>query len=45
MRKQKADPIDMLQGTPDMLILRAFLLGPRHGEAIASILNPNREEA
>jgi hypothetical protein len=45
MRKQKADPIDMPQGTLDMLILRTFLFGPRRGHAIASLLNPNREEA
>jgi PadR family transcriptional regulator len=31
MRKQKDEPIDMLQGTLDMLILRTLLFGPIHG--------------
>jgi PadR family transcriptional regulator len=37
MRKQKdeQDPIDMLQGTLDMLILRTLLFGPKHGHGIA----------
>jgi transcriptional regulator len=37
MRKQKdqQEPIDMLQGTLDMLILRTLLFGPIHGHAIA----------
>src|SRR5262249_49379287 len=35
MRKQKDEPIDMLQGTLDMLILRTLLFGPIHGHAIA----------
>jgi PadR family transcriptional regulator len=34
MRKHEDDPIDMLQGTLDMLILRTLLFGPRHGHAI-----------
>ena len=45
MRKQKDEPIDMLQGTLDLLILRTLLFGPIHGHAIACILNTNREEA
>jgi PadR family transcriptional regulator len=35
MRKQKDEPIDMLQGTLDLLILRTLLFGPIHGHAIA----------
>src|SRR5262245_25523983 len=35
MRKQKDEPIDMLQGTLDMLILRTLRFGPIHGHAIA----------
>jgi PadR family transcriptional regulator PadR len=35
MRKQIDDPIDMLQGTLNMLILRTLLFGPTHGHAIA----------
>ena len=52
MSKQKDEPIDMLQGTLDMLILRRLLFGPIHGHAIAKsiertsqdALRPNREE-
>jgi PadR family transcriptional regulator, regulatory protein PadR len=35
MRKQKDEPIDMLQGTLDMRILRTLLFGPIHSHAIA----------
>ena len=37
MPKQKTDqsPIDLLQGTLDMLIMRTLLFGPRHGHSIA----------
>jgi PadR family transcriptional regulator PadR len=35
MREQKDEPIDMLQGTLDPLILRTLLFGPIHGHAIA----------
>ena len=35
MRKPKDEPIDMLQGTLDLLILRTLLFGPIHGHAIA----------
>lgn len=35
MRKRKDEPIDMLQGTLDLLILRTLLFGPIHGHAIA----------
>ena len=35
MRKQKDEPIDMLQGTLDLLILRTLPFGPIHGHAIA----------
>jgi hypothetical protein len=31
MRKQKEEPIDLLQGTLDLLILRTLLFGPIHG--------------
>jgi transcriptional regulator len=34
-RKDDTEPIDLLQGTLDMLILRTLLFGPRHGHAIA----------
>ena len=35
MRKRKDEPIDMLQGTLDLLIIRTLLFGPIHGHAIA----------
>jgi len=44
MRKQKDDPIDMLQGTLDMLILRALLFGPRHGHAIAKSIERTSQD-
>jgi len=31
MRKQKDEPIDMLQGALDLLILRTLLFGQIHG--------------
>jgi transcriptional regulator len=34
-KKSPTDRLDLLQGTLDMLVLRALLLGPRHGHAIA----------
>src|SRR5215510_14316419 len=44
MRKQKDDPIDMLQGTLDMLILRTLLFGPRHGHAIAKSIEQTSQD-
>jgi PadR family transcriptional regulator, regulatory protein PadR len=35
MRKQKEEPLDLLQGTLDLLILRTLPFGPIHGQAIA----------
>jgi PadR family transcriptional regulator len=35
MRKQKEEPIDLLQGTLDLLILRTLLFGPIHVHAIS----------
>jgi PadR family transcriptional regulator, regulatory protein PadR len=44
MKKQTDEPIDMLQGTLDMLILRTLLFGARHGHAIAkSIENTSQD--
>jgi PadR family transcriptional regulator PadR len=34
MDEQKAERIDLLQGTLDMLILRTLLFGPSHGHQI-----------
>jgi PadR family transcriptional regulator, regulatory protein PadR len=46
MRKQKDlnEPIDMLQGTLDMLILRTLLFGPRHGHAIAKSIEQTSQD-
>ena len=40
MTKGSADqaPIDLLQGTLDLLILRTLLLGPKHGHNIAHLI-------
>jgi PadR family transcriptional regulator PadR len=44
MRKQKDEPIDMLQGTLDMLILRTLLVGPIHGHAIAKSIEQTSQD-
>src|SRR5262247_543258 len=44
MRKQKDKPIDMLQGTLDLLILRTLLFGPIHGHAIAKSIERTSQE-
>ncbi|MCI0387340.1 MAG: PadR family transcriptional regulator [Acidobacteria bacterium] len=44
MRKQIDEPIDMLQGTLDMLILRTLLFGPRHGHAIAKSIEQTSQD-
>jgi len=33
---EEHEPLDLLQGTLDLLILRTLIFGPRHGHAIAS---------
>jgi PadR family transcriptional regulator PadR len=33
-RKRPPEPVDLLQGTLDLLVLRTLLFGPRHGHAI-----------
>ena len=45
MRKQKDEPIDMLQGTLDLLILRTLLFGPIHGHAIAKSIERTSQDA
>ena len=44
MAKKPADRLELLQGTLDMLVLRALLLGPLHGHAIASHIQRTSEE-
>src|SRR5262245_5143770 len=42
--KKQDEPIDMLQGTLDMLILRTLLFGPRHGHAIAKSIENSSQD-
>jgi transcriptional regulator len=44
MRNPKDDPIDMLQGTLDLLILRTLLFGPIHGHAIAKSIEQTSQD-
>ena len=44
MRIQKDEPIDMLQGALDLLILRAMLFGPIHGHAIAKSIERTSQD-
>jgi transcriptional regulator len=42
--KTGRDKIDLLRGTPDMLILRTLLLGPAHGHQIAKHIQRRTED-
>lgn len=42
--KGRAERIELLQGTLDLLILRTLLLGPTHGHAIAKTIERNSED-
>jgi PadR family transcriptional regulator PadR len=44
MSKPKDEPIDMLQGTLDLLILRTLLFGPIHGHAIAKSIEQTSQD-
>jgi PadR family transcriptional regulator, regulatory protein PadR len=46
MRNQKdqQEPIEMLQGTLDLLILRTLLFGPIHGHAIAKSIERTSQD-
>ena len=43
-RKNKQPPIDLLQGTLDLLILRTLLFGPRHGHAISKSIEQTSQD-
>jgi PadR family transcriptional regulator, regulatory protein PadR len=45
MRKQKDEPIDMLQGALDLLIPRTLLFGPIHGHDIAKSIERTSQDA
>ncbi len=42
--QKKNERIELLQGTPDLLILRTLLLGPAHGHAIAKAIEFNSDD-
>jgi PadR family transcriptional regulator PadR len=42
--RDRADRVELLQGTLDLLILRSLLLSPLHGHAIAKAIERNSEE-
>jgi len=44
MRKNPTTRVELLQGTLDMLVLRALLFGPLHGHAIATHIQRTSEE-
>jgi PadR family transcriptional regulator, regulatory protein PadR len=44
MRKQQDEPIDMLQGALDLLILRTLLFGPIHGHAVAKSIERTSQD-
>jgi transcriptional regulator len=44
MPKKSTDRVELLQGTLDMLVLRALLFGPLHGHAIATHIQRTSED-
>ncbi len=44
MGEKNADSGELLQGTLDMLILKALLRGPRHGYAVADFIQQTSED-
>src|SRR5437899_6316789 len=38
------EPLDLLQGTLDLLILRTLIFGPEHGQGIARAIQQTSEE-
>ena len=40
-----ATPVDLLQGTLDVLVLKALLFGPRHGYAVARWIRDTSDDA
>jgi len=43
MRRTPTNRVELLQGTLDMLVLRALLFGPLHGHAIATHIERTSE--
>jgi PadR family transcriptional regulator, regulatory protein PadR len=44
MSTQNSEPLDLLQGTLDLLILRTLIFGPQHGQGIARAIQETSEE-
>jgi len=44
-RKHDNDPVALLQGTLDLLILRTLLFGPQHGQGIARSIEQQADDA
>jgi PadR family transcriptional regulator, regulatory protein PadR len=42
--RDKADRVELLQGTLDLLVLRSLVLSPLHGHAIAKAIERNSED-
>ena len=42
--REDSEPVELLQGTLDLLILRTLLAGPAHGHAIVKAIERNSEE-
>jgi transcriptional regulator len=43
-REDRQPPVDLLQGTLDLLILRTLLFGPRHGHAISKSIEQTSQD-
>src|SRR5262249_56160569 len=44
MQGRSSERVELLQGTLDMLVLRALVLGPLHGHAIATYIERTSDE-
>jgi PadR family transcriptional regulator len=44
MKTTKADRVDLLQGTLDLLVLRTLRLGPMHGHGIGKAIQRTSED-
>jgi transcriptional regulator len=44
MKEKKESPGELLQGTLDMLVLKALARGPRHGYAVAEWIHASSED-
>ena len=43
--QESAEPLDLLQGTLDLLILRTLIFGPEHGQGIARAIQHASDRA